>query len=148
MAGRVVLAIAFLAVVGAAAVGFRLLFDDGSGDDPPAGERGALPVADCEPVAERAAREARRAFLSEHVRRDRRPRWFNGIGTTTADLARDAIEQSATTGRESSELSPAIEGGGSVLMVMFDPAHDLPDLPGCIEGTPVLYLGSGPVQQT
>ena len=97
----------------------------------------------CEGQSEERAETAARAFEAEHVKGDRAARrWFVTAWPSRADLAR----QTVASMREvpvSGQL-PDGDDEGFIVVVLYDPDSELPALPDCVEGTPILYVGSGP----
>jgi hypothetical protein len=138
MAGRVALAIAFLVLVGIGAAGVLLLQQEREESD----DEG-LPVADCDPSSERSAKRAAQAFRRDYVG-GKRVRWYSGSASTRAAVARTRLDELEAEGVTVSDVP---SGDGWVLLVMYDPDQALPELPGCLDDTPVLYAGNGPFRR-
>jgi hypothetical protein len=101
--------------------------------------------SDCEAQSEATARKARRALIAEHIDSDRDAarRWFTGAFTSRADLVRQTIDTLQEDGVPVSGQLPDEDDEGFVVVVQYNRAGDLPSLPECLEGTPVIYVGGG-----
>ncbi len=141
--GRVVLLLGVLLVLATGAYGARELFSDPKPDDD-TGDGDAEPSMmpyDCYPSDDKSsASQARHAFKDDYMLADN-VGWLVGYGLSKADEAREAAEKF-----DSPELPSHIKGDGWVVLVMIDPGVDQPDLPDCVEGTPVVYVASGPAE--
>ncbi len=139
--GRVVLLLGVLLVVGTGAYGARELFSDPEPADEEADQAEMMPY-DCYPVDDKqVASRARHAFKDDYSLADN-IEWLSGYGLTSADIARESVDEAP----DSPELPEHIKGDGWVVLVMIDPSADLPDVPDCVEGTPVVYLATGRVE--
>jgi hypothetical protein len=96
----------------------------------------------CEGQSEATAQKAMRAFEAEHVGADRASRrWFVTASTSRADLARrtiDSMRELPVSGQ-----LPDRDDEGFIVVVHYNPEGELTSLPDCMEGTPILYVGSG-----
>lgn len=141
--GRVVLVLGVLLVLGTGAYGARELFSDPAPADEESDQAEMMPY-DCYPVDDKnTASKSRHAFKDEFTLADN-IEWLAGYGLTSADVAREMAAEVAG----SPELPPHIEGEGWVVAVTIDPTADLPDLPDCVEGTPVVYVATEPAEAT
>lgn len=97
----------------------------------------------CEGQPEAQAQKAARAFEAEHVKADRAAarRWFVTATTSRADLARQTVESRRKI-PVSGQL-PDRDDEGFIVVVHYNPESELPSLPECMQGTPILYVGSG-----
>lgn len=101
---------------------------------------------DCEPQALATARDAQRHLLDRYVRSEPGsfPAWFAGANITRTDGLRQLVASVRDEGIPVSDRIPVDFGKGYIVVVNHDPDADLPSLPTCVEGTPVLYVGAGP----
>jgi hypothetical protein len=101
---------------------------------------------DCEPQARATAREAQRHLVAQYVRSEPESAtgWFTGAYTTRTEGLRQQVASIREDGIPVSDLIPEDFGEGYILVVNHEPDTDLPSLPTCVEGTPVLYVGGGP----
>lgn len=92
------------------------------------------------------AGQAQEEFMSRFVEPDPEAEtnaWFVGVGLSNRVAANDAIESSEEVGFPASEPLPSAVGEDLVLLVLYDHTKDVPELPSCIEDTPVAYVGTG-----
>ncbi|MDZ5620254.1 hypothetical protein [Nocardioides bizhenqiangii] len=135
--GRIALLLGVLVVAAMAWYGATALFgDEGSSEDT---DDEAPAQRACPAASKREARAAQRTFVEKYGRAP----WFSGIGVSDTRLVEEiAANAPPVIGVE----VPAIQGEGAILLVSTVADAEVPELPGCLQRVPVVYMANGPFQ--